>query len=178
MNSGTYRLRIISAAAALIMMTAIFYMSAQNGETSASLSGGVTETILEKTDPDYSNLGNEDKTRLSEHIGFIIRKLAHFCEFFILGGIMAVFAFTFDISGWLAALYPLLGGTIYAVSDEIHQYFVPGRSCKFTDMLIDCAGVICACALIWFIAEKIKNKTISEEKRNERKTKRKSGVEL
>ena len=38
---------------------------------------------------------------------------------------------------------PWLTGTLYAVTDEIHQYFVPGRSCEFRDICIDSAGVLC-----------------------------------
>lgn len=32
-------------------------------------------------------------------------------------------------------------GTIYAITDEIHQYFVPGRACSTLDIVIDSAGV-------------------------------------
>ncbi|MBU2258703.1 MAG: VanZ family protein [Candidatus Omnitrophica bacterium] len=31
---------------------------------------------------------------------------------------------------------------LYAVSDEIHQYFVPTRGPSLEDVLIDCAGII------------------------------------
>ena len=34
-------------------------------------------------------------------------------------------------------------GTAYAVTDEIHQHFVPGRSCELRDICIDSAGVLC-----------------------------------
>ena len=33
-------------------------------------------------------------------------------------------------------------GALYAVSDEIHQIFVPGRSCQAFDVLIDSSGVL------------------------------------
>ena len=36
---------------------------------------------------------------------------------------------------------PWVIGTIYAVSDEVHQLFVEGRSCEVRDMLLDSAGV-------------------------------------
>ena len=39
-------------------------------------------------------------------------------------------------------------GTFYAVTDEIHQLFSPGRSCEFRDMCIDCAGVLTGILLI------------------------------
>ncbi len=33
---------------------------------------------------------------------------------------------------------------VYGVSDEIHQLFVPGRACSFSDFLIDSAGILFA----------------------------------
>ncbi|MDP3027351.1 MAG: VanZ family protein [Nanoarchaeota archaeon] len=33
---------------------------------------------------------------------------------------------------------------VYAVSDEIHQLFVPGRACSFSDILTDSAGILFA----------------------------------
>ena len=33
---------------------------------------------------------------------------------------------------------------IYAISDEFHQFFVPGRACALSDVLIDSAGILCS----------------------------------
>ena len=33
---------------------------------------------------------------------------------------------------------------IYAISDEIHQFFVPGRACALQDVLIDTTGILFA----------------------------------
>jgi VanZ family protein len=46
-------------------------------------------------------------------------------------------------------LYSIIAAYFYAVSDEIHQSFTPGRSPKFTDTLIDLFGI-----LIGFLAYK------------------------
>lgn len=148
MMTASVKLRIFSAFAALVMMITVFYMSAQNGEKSASLSGGVTDSILSKTDSEFDTLPDEEKIVKADNFGHILRKVAHFCEFFVLGGIFAVFMFTFDIKRLNSAVIAAQAGIIYALSDEIHQYFVPGRGCRFTDVLIDCAGVVCAVALV------------------------------
>lgn len=37
---------------------------------------------------------------------------------------------------------------MYATSDEIHQYFVPGRACMVEDVFIDTLGVILGILLI------------------------------
>lgn len=38
-------------------------------------------------------------------------------------------------------LYSLLFGILYASTDELHQYFVPGRSARLFDVGIDTLGV-------------------------------------
>jgi VanZ family protein len=52
-------------------------------------------------------------------------------------------------------------GTIYAVTDEIHQYFVPERACAVTDMLIDSAGVVVGVGIMMLIAY---NKRVTSSK--------------
>ena len=47
---------------------------------------------------------------------------------------------------------------VYAVSDEIHQYFVPGRACMLRDMLLDTcgslAGIVAALAAVKIFSRK------------------------
>jgi hypothetical protein len=63
----------------------------------------------------------------------LLRKLAHTAEYAVLGLLLmralgqAAVAFAF--------------GVAYAVTDEIHQAFVPGRQGAPLDVLIDAAGV-------------------------------------
>lgn len=47
----------------------------------------------------------------------------------------------------------------YAVSDEIHQKFVPFRACTFSDFLIDSAGILFA-GLLYLATIKIRKKSI------------------
>ncbi|KMW24635.1 hypothetical protein HMPREF0977_01630 [Clostridium sp. 1_1_41A1FAA] len=51
----------------------------------------------------------------------------------------------------------LLISVLYAISDEIHQYFVPGRACQFRDVMIDSCGALFGIAVI-IILKKIVNK--------------------
>lgn len=49
----------------------------------------------------------------------------------------------------------------YAVTDEIHQLFVPGRACTFSDFLIDSAGIFFAGIIyISFVYSRLRNKEI------------------
>ena len=45
-------------------------------------------------------------------------------------------------------------GGVYAIIDEIHQYFIPGRSSMITDVGIDTLGVITG-VIIYLCALKI-----------------------
>jgi VanZ family protein len=41
-----------------------------------------------------------------------------------------------------ALLVTALAASIYGVTDELHQFFVPGRSCNFWDWLADTVGAL------------------------------------
>ena len=55
-------------------------------------------------------------------------------------------------------------GILYAISDEIHQSFTPGRGPKITDVFIDSLGVFFGIIVILLIVEiiNIKNKKVSK----------------
>jgi VanZ family protein len=62
-----------------------------------------------------------------------LRKIAHAAEFALLGFLL-VRALGNEWAG-------LVAGIAYAVSDEVHQHFVPGRQAAVRDVLVDSAGV-------------------------------------
>jgi VanZ family protein len=64
----------------------------------------------------------------------VLRKLAHTGEYAVLAALLARALG----SSWLA----LAAATAYAVTDEIHQYFVRGRVGAARDVAIDAAGAI------------------------------------
>ena len=49
-------------------------------------------------------------------------------------------------------------GILYAISDEIHQSFTPGRGPKITDVFIDSLGVFFGITVILLILEVINRK--------------------
>ena len=71
---------------------------------------------------------------------FFVRKLAHFSLFFILELILFLTVKNIYLSFFISSGYALL--------DEFHQYFVPGRSCELRDVLIDISGCILAILII------------------------------
>lgn len=113
----------------LIWMIIIFVMSSFNAEDSANQSNFIVNII--------SNIFNIENVKL---LSLIIRKLAHFTEYLILG-ILVINMFTKNnISK--SYLLSILLCVIYATSDEIHQIFIPGRACQIKDILIDSVGSI------------------------------------
>lgn len=47
----------------------------------------------------------------------------------------------------------------YALSDEVHQLFVPGRYCSFSDFLVDSAGVLSA-SFIYILSLRLRKNKI------------------
>lgn len=47
-------------------------------------------------------------------------------------------------------IFALLLGALYGISDEFHQYFVPGRSSEILDVLADCFGIMIGIILFYF----------------------------
>ena len=69
-----------------------------------------------------------------EEWDFTLRKLAHAAEFALLGFLLVRATGSL---GWSIA-----GGIAYAISDELHQHFVPGRLGAAGDVVIDSVGVL------------------------------------
>ncbi len=73
----------------------------------------------------------------------VLRKIAHTAEYAILGALLARAT---NRPGLAFAL-----GTLYAVSDEVHQSFVPGRVGSPLDVTIDAVGVAVG-VVLWQLA--------------------------
>jgi VanZ family protein len=69
-----------------------------------------------------------------------IRKLAHFTEYLVLS-VLLYRALRVDRRWSVRAAALALGiAGLYAVGDEFHQWFVPGRTAAASDCLIDVSG--------------------------------------
>jgi len=78
---------------------------------------------------------------------FVLRKVAHFSEYFALTGLWW-WALRTQIGGRRALLPAVAIAVGYAIADEIHQTFVSGRTGTPRDVLIDSAGILAAAWLI------------------------------
>lgn len=76
-----------------------------------------------------------------------LRKVAHFIVFLFLGTFLINALTVSNVKGWKAVFIALFVSFIYAITDELHQYFVPGRIPLAMDVLIDTAGAAVGIAL-------------------------------
>ncbi|MEG1483704.1 VanZ family protein [Clostridium sp.] len=137
---------IISWTSLLVWMAVIFFMSHQSGDVSSNQSDLVMRV--------FEFLGIKLDSYFGDLATLIIRKTAHFSEYLILF-LLLYRVISLYIDKKSAKIYTLLGVFLYAGSDEIHQYFVPGRAMAFKDVMIDTFGGLVAMSLTW-IHEKIK----------------------
>lgn len=86
-----------------------------------------------------------------------IDKLAHCAEYGLLAVYMAVGLWRNNPGVALRVLWwvPFLFATLYGASDEIHQYFVPMRSCSLIDWIADAAGAALA---LWLFRRWLRGK--------------------
>jgi len=143
----------------LAIMVFIFVQSAMPDVVSAEESNLIVEiirSIMEKASVSVSN---------QEMLSFLVRKCAHFTEYAVFGVSLLALGreiarsgrFSMDETSKKYVLVPLicwLFGTFYAVTDEIHQLFVPGRFGQFTDVVIDSMGVATG-ILFFFIIRRV-----------------------
>jgi VanZ family protein len=85
-----------------------------------------------------------------DRIHSVIRKLGHFTEYFILGGLLWRALRSHDAGGAPSRRLALSIAItlLYAISDEWHQSLVPSRTPSVIDVLIDTIGGICG--LVYF----------------------------
>ncbi len=127
---------------ALLMLIIIFHFSDATSSESSQESFAITKAIIEIT-----NIKLNDNSLL--FIEGIIRKIAHFLEYFCLGSACCLALSSFPARTKTKCIIISIFCIVYAISDEVHQYFVPGRACRIQDILLDSAGAIFAVAFWW-----------------------------
>lgn len=110
-----------------VCMGIIFWLSSRTADESSAQSNTVLEWLI-------SIFGDNLFTT------FIVRKAAHCLEF---TGLCVLFNLAlFQTKKKKMPFVSIAATSLYAVTDELHQLFVDGRSCQFTDWLIDSCGAI------------------------------------
>ncbi len=118
----------------------IFGFSSQNSTKSSGISGKITIKITSNI-KSIQEKNETEKAQILHKVEHIIRKIAHFSIYTVVGLLLMLLCKTYNIKELDRIAICLIIGIIYATSDEIHQVFVPGRGPLFTDVLIDSMGV-------------------------------------
>ncbi len=141
-------IRYLSTALVLAIMITIFIFSSQQQEQSESLSFPIGDAMWDSGFFEFDLFSPVRESYEQNNEPFIlfvqrlVRKLAHVVIFTVLG-----FCLRICLESWFGGkkhllLSSFLIGCVYAISDEVHQLMVPGRSGSVQDILLDCGGII------------------------------------
>ena len=145
----------------IAVMVMIYCFSAQTGAESGAMSGRITMWILNLVVPGFGDFSPEKQEAVRSTVSFVVRKLAHFSEYALLGFSLMLHIAQIEkkIAVRLPWLWSWVVGTLYAASDEFHQGFVAGRGPSLRDVMIDSSGVIAGTLLLlWIIRRRTKKK--------------------
>ncbi|CDM67239.1 putative membrane protein [Clostridium bornimense] len=116
----------------VIFMLFIFYMSSREGDKSTGDSSAVINLIKLYLGIDLDMISNGNAS-------FIVRKTAHATEYLILFLLVYMAVKEYE-NVERKILLSLIITICYSISDEVHQYFVPGREMRIFDVMIDSIG--------------------------------------
>lgn len=127
-------------------MVLIFCFSAQTAEQSSALSAPFSDaagrlySLIRTLFPALPEAN-------AQALVFFTRKAAHAFLYFVLAlwGIFALRAHTADLKRVCAITFAI--SVLYAISDEVHQAFLPGRAMRATDVLNDALSSLVAIGL-------------------------------
>lgn len=125
----------------IIWMLVIFNFSSQNGSKSTKTSDVVTSMVVNvTTSVTNKDIPREEVKKKVEDSTFLVRKTAHFTEYLILGILVLQLLSDYTKINKRMLIVSLIICYLYAVSDEVHQIFIPDRTAKVLDTFIDGAG--------------------------------------
>ncbi len=119
--------RIIYLILLIIWMTTVFAFSNEPSEDSSDTSGNTIRAIIDLI-PSISRMDANQKEQIVESLQPYARKLAHFTLYTIGGLVVFLMNNEYNLIEKKKIIYSILFGFFYAISDEIHQTFIPGRS--------------------------------------------------
>lgn len=139
----------------LMMMAVIFAFSAQPGAASNAMTETAVMPVAELLASMHEGSGEETIALLYIIFGTIVRKVAHVCEYALLALLLAMLLSSYDVNWrWPAVLITIL----FAITDEIHQAFVPDRLGTPVDVLIDAVGAFAGVAIHQWLVQRREKK--------------------
>ncbi len=145
---GRNVVRYCSWFAALLIMFFILHNSSQNATESTAASGGLIRYCLDIFYPNFSGLTIYDQNTMIASLQYIVRNLAHFAEYFVLGVCYYLAINTYRIKFWLKPFLCSIIALLFSAGDEYYQTFIPGRAGRISDVIIDLFGSITGIAVV------------------------------
>lgn len=136
-------LKPLSFLPAIGMMCLIYYLSAQDGVTSAGLSLKFSIKVVEIASKIFDRpLSSAEVMQYADLIHYLIRKFAHMGLYFLLAVSVSFPLYVYGLRG--IPLMIVAGGfcVAFACGDEYHQSLVAGRGPSKKDVIIDSMGVL------------------------------------
>ena len=127
---------------AILWMAIIFSFSAKDADESTKESNAVGMFLGSIVYSDFEEWTEEEQQAFAEKWDHPVRKCAHMTEYAILGYFLVGAGYDGREKCRRVVGRSLGIAVLYAATDEIHQYFVPGRACMFTDVCIDSVGAL------------------------------------
>lgn len=109
-----------------IWLVVIFLFSNQVATDSSMLSARIVDFVSSYT-----------PSIMVDSLTFVVRKSAHVFLYFVLGLLVYSLLKEYRLNEYKRALYGTLFVFLYAITDEVHQTFVPGRSGEVGDVVLD-----------------------------------------
>ena len=159
-----YFLRTLFWGCSVLIMVLVFVFSSQPGPESSQLSSGFISQILTAVYPDFKTLTPAESQTMIQGLQSLVRKTAHLTVFAGLGCFVSLALLTNYMKQFTRWWVSELICVVYAISDEVHQIFVPNRGPMFTDILIDSAGATIGILVVLFVIGRMFSKHILRTK--------------
>lgn len=160
-----FTVRIILFVAWIALMVVIVWFSHQTAEVSSEQSLEIGKLLCSLLVDGYNNLSEFTQLEKAMLIDKLVRKSAHFSEYALLG-VLTLNASHLLIGSYLYRkrkpaikiivyiLSALVWCFLFACTDEVHQYFIPGRYCSFLDVMLDTCGSLTGIMLFHILFRK------------------------
>lgn len=139
----------------IISMMTMYYFSSQDGATSTIQSNTVIQ-IIDKV-REKVTLQDERLIKIKDSVinklrkfgkSVVVRKLAHFSIYAVIGGLMMIVINSFTKRVFLSGILSFIFTILFALFDEMRQLSIDGRSGSLTDVFIDSSGALLSIVLL------------------------------
>lgn len=155
---------LINAALIIIWCGFIFYLSSKTAPQSNSQSKPISDKIVRTLDKiEGKNSPEPVLIKKIKSFNDLLRDYAHSFCYFVLALLMMNLLTLLRLKKAISVFITLVFCFIYALTDEIHQLFIPGRAFQLTDIANDILGAALAILmyrLIHFVIKKSVSKGV------------------